>query len=94
MSLSNSTATVQQRALLSALGIVVYNPLKKIEVATQPWLADLCKLLKITVEDCVFDAQNPSFDDKTKTLHLPASSYANEAELKKLIWLNVRQFVI
>jgi hypothetical protein len=83
----------QQKAHLVAMGISLYEPVKQIVLANQAWLDDVCKLLNIKVESCVFDAIKPKFDDDTKTLHLPPISYQSEADIKKLIWLNVRQFI-
>jgi hypothetical protein len=85
--------SAQYQAQLKALGVTVYEPVKQITLAEQPWLNDLCLLLNITTDACQFDATAPLFDDKTQTLHLPAHSFANEADLKKLIWQHVRQFV-
>ena len=82
----------KQMAQLSALGIVVYKPINKIMLQEQTWLVDVCKLLGITLNDCIFDASEPSFDEGTKTLHLPSFSYAKEAELKKSIWHTIRPF--
>ena len=83
----------QQKAQLNAMGIALYEPIKKIGLAGQPWIHNLCELLKIPTENCLFDSNKPSFNEATQILHLPATSYASEVEVKKLIWLNIRQYV-
>jgi hypothetical protein len=94
-SLTNKLQNIseQQKAQLNAMGIVLYEPITQIELAGQPWLHNLCELLKIPIENCLFDSNTPSFDEATQMLHLPATSYASEVEVKKLIWLNIRQYV-
>jgi hypothetical protein len=82
-----------QKAQLNAMGVSLYEPIKSIQLEGQPWLNDVCKLLKITSESCFFDSIKPRFDDSAQTLHLPSMSYTSEAELKKSIWLSIRQFV-
>lgn len=83
----------QQKACLSALGVVVYEPLKQISLESEAWIVDVCELLNIPLESCVYDSVKPHFDAKTQTLHLPAQSFAAIADLKKSIWLSIRQFV-
>ena len=82
-----------QYAQLQAMGIELYSPLKERDIAQQSWLGDLCKLLDISKEDCVFESNQPFFDDKLKKLHLPKSTMVSEFDFKKLVWQNIRQFV-
>lgn len=86
------TLSLQQQAQLQAMGVDIFESLQAITLQDMPWLPDLCKLLDIEASACVFDASVPYFDEKTKTLHLPAQSYADETSLKKLIWQHVRQW--
>lgn len=85
--------TKKRHAQLQAMGIDIFIPLQQIDLAQQTWLEDLCKLLSISTEDCLFDVNQPIFDDKLKKLHLPALTVSSEADIKKLIWQNIRQFV-
>jgi hypothetical protein len=80
-------------AQLQAMGIDIYAPIQQLDVAQQPWIDKLCKILSISREDCLFDAKQPTFDNELKKLHLPAFTVASEADIKKLIWQNIRQFV-
>jgi len=89
---SSSTDIKQRHAQLQAMGITIFEPLHQLDLTQQPWLDSLCKLLNIGFEDCIFDAIQPSFDDKLKKLHLPAFTIASEADIKKRIWQNIRQF--
>jgi hypothetical protein len=81
------------QAHLQAMGIALYTPLKELDIAQQTWLGDVYHLLGISKEDCLFDSSQPFFDDKLKKLHLPKSTIVNEADFKKLIWQNIRQFI-
>lgn|GEM_PF-2537398 len=85
--------SAQQKAQLLAMGISLYEPTVPIDLKQMPWIADVCKLLKISPQSCLFDSSQPLFNSKTQTLHLPLVSYANEANIKKSIWLSIRQFV-
>lgn len=89
----NANVTNNQKAQLNAMGILLYEPVKQISLVDQPWIKDVCELLKIPVENCVFDSSKPTFDFKTQTLHLPATSYAKLPDVKKSVWLSIRQFV-
>lgn len=80
-------------AQLQAMGIDIFVPIQQLDVAQQPWIDSLCKILNISREDCLFDAKQPAFDNQLKKLHLPASTVASEGEIKKLIWQSIRQFV-
>jgi hypothetical protein len=82
-----------QRAQLNAMGIEVYEPIEQIMLSEESWIEDLCGLLSIPLSNVIYDVSQAKFDEETKTLHLPASSYETQAQVKKLIWRNVRQFV-
>lgn len=85
--------TKQQCAQLQAMGVSIFAPLQQLDLCQQPWIDDICSLLSITKEDCLFDAGQPFFDDKLKKLHLPALTIVSEAEIKKHIWQNIRQYI-
>lgn len=85
--------TEQQKAQLNALGICIYEPVEQIGLEGLPWISDVCKLLNISRQNCLFDSSTPIFDPKTQTLHLPAFSYSSEINIKKSIWLTIRPFV-
>ena len=89
----SSKLNQQQLAQLQVIGIDLFSPVAQIDVAQQPWIDDICKLLNISRSDCLFDAKQPSFDDKLNKLHLPAFSSSNESDIKRLIWRNIRRFV-
>lgn len=90
-SLKQSATT--KHAQLQAMAIEIYIPLQELDIIQLSWLGDVCKLLDIGKEDCLFDSNQPFFDDKLKKLHLPKSTTGNEFDFKKLIWQNIRQFV-
>ena len=88
-----ASITQQQKACLNAMGVTIYTPLQGIILKNEPWIRDVCELLKIEVQDCIYDSEKPHFDDKSQVLHLPEQSYASVAEIKKSIWQSIRPFL-
>lgn len=83
----------QQKAQLQTLGVALYESIDSIDVTSMPWLKDVCALLNVGMQDCVFDSPKPYFDDETKQLHLPKTFHNSEVLLKKAIWQNIQQSV-
>jgi len=83
----------QYKAQLQHLGIDIYQSVEQLEVATLPWLPDVCKLLGIDVANCQFDTANLHYDPQANTLHLPSTSYSSELAFKKALWQYLRPFV-
>ena len=83
----------QYVAQLQALGLDVYESTPSINVAHQPWLADLSNLLNIPQHDISFDSNHPVFDTTSKKLKLPQNFYGNELVLKQTIWKAIQPFV-
>lgn len=82
--------SAQQIALAQAMGLDLYQSQVTIDVRQVAWLSDLCNLLDIQLNDCIFDVQTPHFNHVEKKLHLPKVSYTSELALKKVIWQHVR----
>jgi hypothetical protein len=87
----------QQQACLQALGIDLYigvDRVDSLDVPALPWLHNVCTLLDIKLDDCLFDSPQPYFDTSTKRLHLPKTYEGSENAFKKAVWHSIQQWVV